>query len=277
MLLAGSALHAALVGPAGYTNDFSVLPVAADFATITVGGGNGDVTDVAGMDTAVAALTAASINTQLPVSAGTPPPSAGTATYSGNPDNNLQLRPTGTKMNVVLVTLTNNYGANASAVQLNYNLLQTAVAAEQVNGLRVYYSLTGAASSWTFIPELSVNSPGFLTANVTLTGPWNNTSPLYLIFADDNGSPSPDTANQIANFFITITGLGAQLPVTITNSPSNRTINEGQSTTFTAGASGNPPITYQWYRGVSPIVNATNAVLLPATLPNTVRQTETGS
>ena len=259
LLLAGFGAHAALVGTAGYTNNFSAPPAAADFATATVAGGNGDVTDAVGFDAAVAALTAGAITTQIPESLGAPAAAAGTATYSGTTDKNLQLRPTGTKMNVVMATLINNYGANATSVQINYNLSQAAVAAEQVDGVRVYYSLTGAANSWTFIPGLSSTAAGFLTANVTLSSQWTNSTALYLLFADDNGAPSPDTANQIANFFITITGLGTQLPVTITNSPPDRTISQGQSTTFNVGVSGTPPITYQWYRGVSSIVNATNA------------------
>ena len=71
-LLTGFNLHAATVGPTGYTNDFSAQPAAVDFATATIAGGGGDFTDVAGMDAAVAALTAAGITTQLPLATGTP-------------------------------------------------------------------------------------------------------------------------------------------------------------------------------------------------------------
>src|SRR5437763_4232158 len=64
---AGSAtgLQAALVGPAGYTNDFSVLPPATDWSFFSIAGGSGDVTTPAGLDTEVEAIAAGTINAQV--------------------------------------------------------------------------------------------------------------------------------------------------------------------------------------------------------------------
>jgi len=45
--------------------------------------------------------------------------------------------------------------------------------AEEINGLRAYYSLTGDANSWVLIPELSTNVMGTLTAIVDL-GSWSS-------------------------------------------------------------------------------------------------------
>ena len=258
LLLNALGASAASVGPAGYTNDFNVQPVAADFATANIAGGSGDASDAATLDVAVAALTAAGINTQLPSVAGAPPAATATGVFNAT-DKNLQLRPTNVKLHVILATLVNNAGGNASAVNINYNLLQAAIAGEQVDGVRVYYSLTGVANSWVNVSGLNVTTAGLVSANVVLATTWTNGSPLYLLFVDDNGSPSPDTANQIDNFFIGIGAFTAELPVAITSQPQNLTVTESQSANFTVGTSGHQPITFQWYRGAVPIADATNA------------------
>lgn len=51
-------------------------------------------------------------------------------------------------------------------------------------------------------------------------------------------------------------------PVRITNQPPSRTIEEGESTTFTAEIAGTPPYFFQWFKDGSPINNATNPSLM---------------
>jgi hypothetical protein len=56
--------------------------------------------------------------------------------------------------------------------------------------------------------------------------------------------------------------------------PADRNVTEGQATTFSAGAvGGTGPFTYQWFKGVDPILDATNATF---TL-DPVRDTDAGS
>ncbi len=258
LLSASLGARAASVTPGGYTNDFSSPPVAADFATASYVGFSSDILDAAGLDAAVAQLTAASIITPITSAAGAPPNGAGTAIFN-SAGNNLQTRPSGVKMCVLMATFTNNSGANATSVRLIYSLIQSTIVAEQVEGVRVYYSLTGAASSWTFVPAWSPTAASLVNASVTLAAPWNVGSPLYLLFADDNGSPSPDTANQIDNFSFAVSGPAPELPVAIASQPQDRTVYESQPATFTVGVNGNAPYTFHWYRGTDPIANATNA------------------
>ena len=258
ILLASLGAQAASVGVGGYTNSLAAQPAAVDFATASIGGGSGDVVDATSLDAAVAVLTAAGINAQVPILAGAPPAAAATAIFNDT-DKNLQTRPTGVKMHVILVTLTNQAGGNASSVSINYNLLQSAILAEQVDGVRVYYSQTGLANSWSNIAALNATTAGLVSANVTLAATWNLNSPLYLLFADDNGSPSPDTANQIDNFSAAVSGYAVQLPVALTAQPQSLTVDEGRPATFTAAAGGHPPITFQWYRGAGPVAGVTNA------------------
>ncbi|MCI0746497.1 MAG: lamin tail domain-containing protein [Verrucomicrobia subdivision 3 bacterium] len=49
------------------------------------------------------------------------------------------------------------------------------------------------------------------------------------------------------------------VPVAITNQPQSQTVVEGSSVTFSVGARGNPPPTFQWHRNNTPIPGATNS------------------
>src|SRR5512139_1370440 len=72
------ALHteAASVGPAGYTNAFSSLPAATDFATAAgvIGGGSSDIGSTADLDSSAQNVSASSITSPLVNSSPTNPP-----------------------------------------------------------------------------------------------------------------------------------------------------------------------------------------------------------
>ena len=72
-LVAGA--DAASVGSAGYTHDFAVRPVAADFSTSSgIAGGAGDITSAAALDAYVQNVTATSITAQVTDSSPANPP-----------------------------------------------------------------------------------------------------------------------------------------------------------------------------------------------------------
>jgi hypothetical protein len=52
------------------------------------------------------------------------------------------------------------------------------------------------------------------------------------------------------------------LPVTITTQPADQTVDSGTDATFTVGASGTAPLSFQWWCNGAPIPWATNAVLV---------------
>ncbi len=52
------------------------------------------------------------------------------------------------------------------------------------------------------------------------------------------------------------------VPASITTQPQSQTVDSGTDVTFTVGASGSAPFTYQWWGNGSPISGATNAVLV---------------
>ena len=122
--------------------------------------------------------------------------------------------------------------------------------------------MSGAASSWTVIPEFSSAVPGRLTATLNIAWPAGGT--LYILWADDNGAAS-DSACQIDNF--SAVAIQNQVPVAITNSPQSQTVAELAPATFTVGASGYLPPTLQWYSNNVAIPNATNATYSIASAP----------
>ncbi|MBI5387082.1 MAG: lamin tail domain-containing protein, partial [Verrucomicrobia bacterium] len=255
--------QAASVGAGGYTADFGTQPSAADWSTYSVSGGSGDITSLPGLDTPVQTLAAASINGQVGADAANPP-AANALAYWSSSGLYLQTRPTGNQATVLMCTLVNNIGAEAGAVSLSYDALKTDTVTEEAIGQRAYYSLSGAANSWTVIPEFSAGTDGRLTANLTLRWPSGGT--LYVLWADDNGSGTPDTSVRIDNFAVTATS-SAQVPVAITNQPLSQVVDELKPVTFAVGTTGNPVPTFQWYRNNLPISGATNATYTIAAAP----------
>ena len=132
------------------------------------------------------------------------PAFAATATWGS--DGFLQTRPTGNAATLLMGTFVNNTGTNATGIRLSYNFSVAAVLDEAVFGHQVFYSLTGAANSWSNLATLTSSNSATLSTNVSLPVSWNNGGTLYLLFADDNGISSPDTANQIDNFSLSVTG-----------------------------------------------------------------------
>ncbi len=256
-LLAGGCLvtgvQAASIG-GGYTNDFSTQPAAADWSHFSIAGGAGDVTTAAGIDNEMLTIAAGSITAQTLLDAGDPPAFNASATWSST-GFYLQTRPTGNRATLLMCMLVNNLGGAAGAVRISYDFTAAAPAGDEISGHNTYYSLTGAAGSWVLIPDLSFASvSGRLTANLSLNWPAGGT--LYLLWADDNSSPSPDTANQIDNFSALVP---VETPVAITSQPQSLTVGELAPASFTVGTSGNPLPTYQWYKNNLPITGATSA------------------
>jgi hypothetical protein len=216
-----SSARAASVGPGGYANSFAGLPAPGDWSTMTVAGGVSDVGNATDLDGAVQLLAASSITTQIASDAGNPPAAHALATWSSSLTGQyLQTRPTGVKMCVLMATLVNNTGTNANRINVSYDFTMATSVAEEILGHRVYYSFTGAAGDWVNIPALDSPAAGHVSASVTLTSPWNTGTTLYLLWADDNGSGSPDDANQIDNFSIAAYYVSQPLSIAL-NAPAN--------------------------------------------------------
>jgi len=254
---------AALVGASGYTNDFSTQPPVADWSTYSISGASGDIATAAALDAAVQAVAASSITFQLGADAGNPPSANANASWSST-GFYVQTRPTGNGATLLMCSLVNNLGVEAIAVTISYNQLQTDAVTEEVPAHRAYYSLTGAAGSWTPIPQFSSAADGRLS--VTLNFTWPDGGRLYLLWADDNGSGTPDTSVRIDNFSVVLTP-GTQQPVAITNQPQSLIVGEWEPASFSVGVRGYPPPSLQWYTNGVPIPGATNATYSIAETP----------
>lgn len=145
---------AASVGPTGYTNSFTTQPVAADWSTFTITGAAADIGTPAQLDAAVELVPASSITTALTSDTANPPAAGAVAVWSST-GGYVQTRPTSVGAILMMCTLVNNIGTTAGSVTLSYDFAQVAPLLEEIDGHRVYYSLTGAAGSWTNIPALS--------------------------------------------------------------------------------------------------------------------------
>ncbi len=256
-------VRAASVGAGGYTNSFSTQPAVADWATFSIAGAAGDATDPAVLDSSVQAVTASSVNATVGADPSDPPALLATAVWSST-GQYVQTRATGNRATVLMCSLVNGLSGDASAVTLTYDFAKVAAAAEEIEGHRAYYSLSGAADSWTVIPEFSSAAPGRLTASLNLA--WPSGSTLYLLWVDDNGSPSPDTANQIDNFSAVATP-ATQVPASITTDPQSQTVGELQPVTFSVVAAGNPAPALQWYTNGVAIPGATGTSYSIASTP----------
>ena len=197
-----SSIRAASVGPAGYFTDFPAQPPASDWATLNITGAAGDITNSVQMDTAVAALAASGITARCASSNANPPNAVAAAVWSTT--GYMQTRATANRYCALMATLVNATGSNVTSANISYSFVTNLLVAEQVLGQRAYYSLTGLASSWVNIPEFSSAASGTLSASLSIA--WNDGSPLYLLFTDDNGSGTPDTACQIDDFSVTTGG-----------------------------------------------------------------------
>lgn len=207
VLVAERAGAATIENGGTYTNDFAVRPVAADWSTRAIGSGStgpGDFTTAAALDAAVQTNAFSRITGQLPSAGGTPPVNSLTALWSTN--GYLQTRPNANAATLLMATFSNNTVTAATTVRIayDYQTNRAPLVAEEVRGMRVYYSVGGAVDSWANIPELSQTGQGRLSLDVALASLWPPGSNLYLLWADDNGSGAPDDANNLDNFFLAI-------------------------------------------------------------------------
>ena len=180
-----------VVGPievtvAGVTNSLGVLPKRSQFATIFVAGAASDVfTDAVQNLLNAATITNAIISEAQNTTANQTPwkwEPTFQYVYNGGAG--------GQSYNLVMATIKNVTGSTVNSLQIAYDyVILRAGAGEEVPGLRVYYSLTGAPGSWANLPAISPsvsNAPiANLSTNLTLTWPAN--ALLYVMWTDDNG------------------------------------------------------------------------------------------
>jgi len=165
---------------------FSKKPAPSSWSTLSVAGTAGTITTAAGMDAAMNNIAASSINAPLSNYSG-----AATGTAHWRVDRRkLGTQPTGNSMTLLKSTLKNISGETLGGLAVSYELGSTNTPAEQLNGYRVYWSLTGATGSWTPAGTHVRTSAGVTTIDFTIefAAGWANDTNLHVVWADDNGT-----------------------------------------------------------------------------------------
>jgi hypothetical protein len=238
------------------TIDFTASPLnVLEWATQDniLPGDAGTYESPAAVDGAAQLIDQASVVTALPTVAGT-----GTARVArqNTTGGNIFTQPTGVPLAVLKATLQNNSGADINVLQISYNYtIPVAPVTDAVPGQRVFWSLTGAPSSWNLIPSLSgVTTAGLLNATVGI-GAWANGTPLYLMWLDDNNLTGGDGAFAIDN--VVFTG-ELSTAITITDNPDSISVPERGLASFTVAATGSP-LGFHWLSNGVAIPGANSA------------------
>ncbi len=240
------------VGPSGVaTVTFGSVPPAAEWSTYSVAGGAGDVTTASALDPLVQANFAGLITAQLASSNANPPNATALAVWSTA--GYAQTRVTGNRFALLMATLRNNTGSNISALNIAYDFTNATTVTEEILGHRAYFSTNGATGSWQVVSSIT-GAAGRKTANLYV-GLWTNNATCYILWADDNGSGSPDSANQIDNF--SASAIPAAPIITVQPQPMN--VAPGSAASFNVSAAGLQPLFYQWRKNSNNIPNATSS------------------
>src|ERR1019366_278359 len=106
-----------------------------------------------------------------------------------------------------------------------------------------------------------------------LAGATSSTLPLNNVQTNKAGSYTVVVTNMAGSITSAVAPLTVLVPAGITNQPQSQTVVQGQNASFTVGASGTPPFSYQWSFNGAALAGATNS-----TLPlNNVQTNKAGS
>jgi len=229
LLASAAALAAAGQANAALVINTANTPVTIDTSsaalagnTWTTGSSAGAAADVstdATVDTRVQTLTNATFATALISRADYA--SSNALGFYNSTSTRIFTYPTGDALNGVLATVTNNTGQTITSATVNWGIFNpgtsSATQAEEIPGHRVYFSTTGAASSWTAVGDFGAHVNGTaLPQNTTV--PFNFTTPtisvanggtLYLLWVDDNAAASSGTGETLNAFDTTTVQLNA--------------------------------------------------------------------
>ena len=248
---------------------FGTTPTVADgWSTGVIGVNNTTYGTVASID-AQAQVLDPTTGGALGVN-GTVPPAVAAGFQHNSTGLYLQSRSTGGGANVLLLTLTNTSGSVITSMTVYYTFNElVGTLGEELPGWHAYYSLSGAANSWTKIPAFSTATPGTNSATLAL-GSWTANTRMYLMWLDDNANNQGGTlegAYTMDNFVITnVSAILTLVAITNGPAPTNLTVTASESATFTVGVSGTAPH-YRWYRGATPVGVDSPTLTIPSTVP----------
>ena len=169
---------------------FDSLPPSTQWTTLSVAGGSGDVSDSGTMDSAMAVIAASSISTVMASQADN---TTRQVAFWRSDLGKLETYSAGSnKMALLMAKLENTSGSSIDKMDVAYKLgVLSSTPAEQINGHRVYWSKTGATSSWTAAGNFEQTAIGTSDVSLELNmsgDPWLNGELLYVVWVDDNAT-----------------------------------------------------------------------------------------
>ena len=212
-LLASATISSAAVSvPAGgVTVDFAAPPPGADFASVSVAGGTGDLTAIGDLGTEIDNPTNG-ISASLAWPAAVTNWSAAANSIADEPVAtalNAQIRyvtnaqkmltgPTGNRYHALIGRFQNNTGAGIASLDLNWTVGSPfpsagggAFGTDPLAGVHVYFSKTGLLNSWTRLGGPFGDAAGPVgVVPVTFTGSIGVGGSFYIAWIDDNGPVS---------------------------------------------------------------------------------------
>ena len=198
---------------AGVTVTFPLAPSGEDFASVSVAGFTGDMTDLPTMDTMVPsslAWPAVPTNWNAPANSIAVEPTASAL--------NAQVRyavgtqrmltgPTGNRYHALLGRFVNNAGGAIESLTLTWNLTTPldpagtgGVGSDPLAGLHVYYSTTGLLNSWTRLDGPHGSDATVGPSLITIPARIPSGGNLFIAWVDDNG-PASGTAPNLEGHF----------------------------------------------------------------------------
>jgi hypothetical protein len=190
-----------------------------------------------------------SINSTTGVASGTPT-TAGTFTLTASAENALGTGPS----TVITLTVTNPVSGGSG---LTAPLILVAPLPQSATvGSTAQFSVT-VAGSGALSYQWSLN-------NIPISGANASTLSIAGVMATEAGAYTVTVTNSVGAIVsvpVNLTILSLVVPPSITSQPSKDSVSVGSSVSFTVGASGTGPLTYQWMMGGVPIAGATTATL----------------
>jgi hypothetical protein len=155
----------------------------------------------------------------------------------------------GTSAILLLAALQNDSASEQHCALLKYDFglsfPTSPSSVETVPGYRVFYSFSGKPGEWQLIPDLSsVSNSSTLTTEIEFNAPWDAGSPLYLLWADDNGPGDSDGAHTIDNLILQ----WCDQPIEIARQPQSITVVEDNNASISVVISNLAPVRYQWFK-----------------------------
>jgi len=215
LAVAGTSQGALVLSTANSATSADTSSAANAGITFTSGstaGAAADLSNAATMDTRMQTLTNAGFVTALISRADYA--SSNAIGFYNTASQKVFTYPTGNAATGVMATITNGTGQTADSVTVDWSLFNpgtsSATQAEEVAGHRVYWSLTGAANSWTALGSFGAHTNGtslpantpvpFSASTGSIGGGWTNGSNMYLVWLDDNAAGSSTTGETLNAF-----------------------------------------------------------------------------